>query len=358
MKNFALSILAIFLLFGFSSTIFADEYQDKQNQISNLEKKVAELQDKSHTLADQIEFYDTQIVLTTLKISQTEGQITSISGKIDQLEIALRTRSALLQSQIVQTYKKGPIDPLQLFLTGADVSTLLARLKYLQLVQANNRKILHDIQVVQTNYTQQKELIQQSQKKLQTQKQTLASIRTERDNLLKETKNSEGIYQKQLEQARLELQTIQTALVSGIKEGPVKAGDPIGIVGNSGYPYCSTAAHLHFEVHKGNNWVNAETYLKAITDRWGLNIGSGTLNWPLQGNIEVTQRYGITPYSYRYAYSDGMHTGIDMVSSDKIIRAVADGMLYSSSQKCGSATINVKYIDHGEGVKTFYLHVQ
>jgi hypothetical protein len=48
-----------------------------------------------------------------------------------------------------------------------------------------------------------------------------------------------------------------------------------------------------------------------------------------------------------------------MVSdSSQIIRAPADGTLYSSAQSCGGATINIKYIDHGNDLISFYLHVQ
>ena len=107
-----------------------------------------------------------------------------------------------------------------------------------------------------------------------------------------------------------------------------------------------------------DTWVNAETYLKPITDKWGLKIGSGNWNWPLNGSIEITQRYGKTPYSYRYIYSGGIHTGIDMVSSDAVIRAPADGILYSYTGKCGASELKIKYIDHGSGLKTLYLHVQ
>jgi len=217
---------------------------------------------------------------------------------------------------------------------------------------------LTETQAVQNSYSQQKTLVQDSQKRLQTQKTALANLRAERDNLLRQTRNNEAIYQKQLEVARQELEAVQRALASAVKEGPVKKGDPIGLVGNSGYPNCSTGKHLHFEVRQGDSWVNAENYLRNMTDKWGLNIGSGDWDWPIKGTIGVTQRYGKTDYSYVYKYSGGIHTGIDMVSNQDVVYAVADGTLYSYTGKCGSADLNIKYIDHGSGLKTLYLHVQ
>ncbi len=336
----------------------ADSAQDLEAKIAELEKKVTTLHSQAQTLSGQIVFYDSQIKLTSLKISQTEDQIASISAKINFLENKLQEKSRLLEKQILLSYKQGQLDPLQIFLSSDDVSQLISRFKYLQIVQSTNRRFLADTQTVQNNYAQQKTLVQDSQKRLQTQKTALANLRADRDNLLKQTKSSEALYQKQLEQARLELQAVNSALANAVKQGPVSAGDPIGLVGNSGYPSCSTGKHLHFEVRVNDTWVNAETYLKNTTDKWGLNIGSGNWDWPLRGTLEITQRYGRTPYSYRYGYSGGIHTGIDMVSTDDIIRAPAAGTLYSSAEKCGSSTINIKFIDHGSGVKTLYLHVQ
>ena len=358
MKKFFLILTSTLLLFYSSTLTKADTLSDKQSQIEELEKKVASLQSQAKTLAGQIAYYDSQIALATLKISQSEGLISSLSTKINVLEDHLQKRATILERQIVQTYKLGKLDPLQLLLSSNSFSQSLTRFKYLQTIQLHNRRFLHDTQVVQSNYSQQKTLLEESKTRLESQKKQLAGLRADRDNLLTQTKNDEVIYQKQLEQAQLELQAIEKALAQGKREGPVKAGDPIALMGNSGYPNCSTGAHLHFEVRANDAWVNAEGYLKNITDKWGLKIGSGNWDWPMRGEIEITQRYGKTPYSYRYVYSGGIHTGIDMVSSDPVVRAVSDGTLYSYTGKCGSSDLKIKYIDHGSGLKTLYLHIQ
>jgi len=352
-----LSLLFFTLLFT-GKSILADNIDDKQKQIDELEKKVIDLKNQAYSLSGQIVYYDNQIALNQLKIAQTEELISTISAKIEILEGKLLQRATLLEKQIVLTYKQGALDPLRLILSSNDISQFVSRIKYSQIVQATNRQLLHDTQVIQSNYAIQKQLIEQSRIKLKNQRTTLASLKTEKENLLTQTRSSEAVYQQQLEQARLELAAIQNALASAIKEGPVKKGDPIALMGNTGYPNCSTGKHLHFEVRVNDTWVNAENYLKNLNDINGVNLGSGNWDWPISGHVQITQRYGKTPYSYRYLYSGGIHTGIDMVSDNDVIRAVADGTLYSSVQKCGSADLHIKYIDHGNGLKTLYLHVQ
>ncbi len=338
--------------------VYASDIEDKENQIKDLEKKVSSLHSQAKTLADQVAYYDGQIQLTSLKISQTEILVATISDKINTLESKLQQRSVVLEKQIVQTYKHGQTSTLEILLAADNFSDIISKAKYLQIVQDNSRKFLHDTQIVQSSYSEQKNLMQESKKRLETQKTNLANLKVDKDNLLRQTKNDEVLYQKQLERARLELEAIRSALAAGKKEGPVKKGDPIALMGNSGYPSCSTGAHLHFEVRINDQWVNAETYIKNRTDKYGLNIGSGQWDWPMKGDIQVTQRYGKTPYSYVYLYSGGIHTGVDMVSSDKVIYAPEDGELYSYTGKCGSSNLNIKYIDHGKGLKTLYLHVQ
>jgi len=201
-----------------------------------------------------------------------------------------------------------------------------------------------------------------------TQKNQLDYLITQKAIILKDTQNDNARYKQLLQQALFEYQAVQQAIATGSKIGPVKKGDPIALIGNSGYPGCSTGAHLHFEVQQDKSWVNAENYLttKTVpvsvsdTSTENISIGSGSWDWPLSDPINVTQRYGTTHWSWRYKYSGGIHTGIDMVSNGSaVIRAPADGTLYSSSQSCGgSSNINIKYIDHGNGLVSYYLHVQ
>ena len=322
---------------------------------------------------------DNTIKLTTLQITETEQKIVDLGEEIDKLtvkitslEVALSRMSELLINRIVTAYKVNRVSYVTVLFQANGLTDFLNRAKYIQLAQEHDRQMMTSVQMTKVDFSEQKQLreVKKAQQEdlkfqLEVQKNKLNEQKKTKQALLTQTRNDETTYQKLLQQALAEKQALEAAIVSGVQVGPVKKGDPIALVGNTGYPACSTGAHLHFEVHKNDTWVNPSDYLKSKTVKDDQNggswtVGSGDWEWPLEGDIRVTQHYGSTPYSWRYAYSGGIHTGFDMVSdSSSVIRAPKDGTLYTSSQNCGgSSIIKIKYIDHGDGVMSFYLHVQ
>ena len=377
-----LPFLGIFFVCFFifaGNFVFADELEDLQKKISDYQHQIDQLQKQEKTLKQQILLMDSQIQITTLKISETQskiklliGEVALLSGKIVRLEDSLNFISRILLERLKETYKSAHRDPLILLFSSKNISEFVLSYRYLQKVQAHDRELLLSMEKTRISYDEQKNLKAKAQADMEKLEIQLTAQKAElntqiivRKKLLDETKQDEKKYQQLLAQAYAEKAAIENALISGVKVGPVKKGDPIALVGNSGYPYCSTGTHLHFEVRKNNSWVDPSSYLtnKSVKDeqdnRGDITVGSGSWSWPIEDTVRITQFYGQTPYSWRYKYSGGIHTGYDMVStSGNVIRAPADGTLFKSSQLCVSSVINIVYLEHNDGVVSFYLHVQ
>jgi len=71
--------------------------------------------------------------------------------------------------------------------------------------------------------------------------------------------------------------------------------------------------------------------------------------------INITQSRGQTQYSY--LYSDHFHHGIDMVSPNKAVRSISDGVAYFFRDPSSSLGNHVK-VFHSDGKMTLYLHLQ
>ena len=365
MKALLISIVVSFFLI-FSAQVNAEDCTgDVSQRISCYENNILKLKDSGKTLSSQISQFDSQIKLTSLKIQKTEEQINLLSGRIDQIVGSLGSLTEAFNGRAVETYKMAKIsDPFLLLVSADNLSEAYNTLSYLKKIQEGDRNLLNRLQKAQDTYEEEKVDQEDLQNQLETQQKQLNTQKLAKKTLLDQTKNDEKKYQTLLNQALAEKAAIENALISGVKVGPVKAGDAIALVGNSGYPSCSTGKHLHFEVRKDNSWTDPTPYLqnKSVKDEekgGNVNIGSGGWQWPLADTVRLTQHYGHTPWSWRYSYSGGIHTGFDMVStSSDVIKAPADGNLFKSSEKCGSSTINIVYIEHGSGIISFYLHVQ
>lgn len=381
-RVFFFFITALLTFFSLNTAIYAQDCGTKdecEKKIREYEAKLTQLRDQKGTLSSQINLMTTQINLTTAKIKNTEyviektgEEIENLSGKITGLTESLDRLSKILLQKIVEGYKSREVTVFDVLLDSENAASLANRIKYIQVAQNNDRVVAFRLQQTKVNFEEQKNLRENKKKQLEAlkitldkQKTELNTQKTQKQSLLTQTNSDERKYQQLLAQALAEFQAIEQALVTGQQIGPVKKGDPIALVGNTGYPGCSTGAHLHFEVRQNGSWVDPYNFLSTHglrddQDNKDDTQGRGGWDWPLQDPIIITQHYGHTPWSWRYTYSGGVHTGIDMISrSSDVIRAPADGTLYSSSQNCGgSSVIKIKYIDHGGGVISFFLHVQ
>jgi peptidoglycan hydrolase CwlO-like protein len=382
-KKLVAILISLILLVSFLSLkeIYSAECDDRSgtDRINCLEQLIKEGNKKASDLDSEIQVLDSsalltesQITATETKIEDTQKEMDILGTRIEGLDQSLDYISKLMLDKIVQGYKQRQVNLFGMLFDSDNADDLLAKIKYVKIARDNNQKLLIQVQETKSNFEEQKLLREEKkivldnlEKQLVAQQIQLEQQITQKEHFLRDTQNNNARYQQLLSQALAEYQAIQQAIVTGSKIGPVKKGDPIALVGNSGYPGCSTGAHLHFEVRQNNTWVNPENYLSSKTvydDQNGGNsgMGGGSWDWPLSDPIIVTQRYGQTPWSWRYKYSGEIHTGLDMVSNgSQVIRAPADGTLFSSSQACGgSSNINIKYIEHDGGVTSFYLHVQ
>jgi septal ring factor EnvC (AmiA/AmiB activator) len=354
-----------------------DALEKKKSEIEELQAKLSEIQGQRQTLAQTINYINTRIQLTQKQIENTEFEITvleeeveALSGKIAVLDTNLEKITTILVNRINTSYKKtSSVQPIYLLLTSDGLNQFLKSYKYLRVGQRHDQIVMFELEKARSTFNEQKEdkeektiELEQAKRRLESQKAGLDQQQREKQELLQLTRNDERQYQTLLSQAKAELAAIQ-AVIAGkgteTKVRDVAEGDKIAsvIVGASA---CSTGTHLHFEATKDKSRINPFSILKSISLTWdnadSQTNGSGSWNWPLNEPIRVTQSYGYTSYSSRYA--GNFHTGIDIVnSSDMTIKSVKSGTLYRGSIACGGGTLRYVKVTHDDGYDTYYLHV-
>jgi len=223
---FSIFILLFFLLV--SQKAFALEckpgftYNDQKEleQIKNLcEQKLASLGNQRNTLLSEIQYMDTQVYLTGLKIQETEtkiditqDEINSLSTKIEGLDESLNLLSKSLIKRIVSGYKQHSLSTLSLLLDSNGATDFLLRYKYLKTAQENNQKLLIQVQSTKTNFEEQKKMREEKKIELASlstlltnQKADLINQQAAKQRFLVATQNDEVVYQQLLEKARQEL---------------------------------------------------------------------------------------------------------------------------------------------------------
>lgn len=368
--------------FGTTTEEQYEELQRRESKKKELEQKIYEAQVQERTLANQITYLENQINLTLLQqeetiqgIDELQLQLEEVSigivglgEKLENLGDSIDDLHTVLSKRVRSSYQMDTATPSELLFEAKDLRHSVLQLAYLKSLQQEDNKLLSRMSKTKETYQKQKQQLEtlKSEKEnlkaqleiqrqvLEEQKNNLSNQQSTKSWLLDVTRNEEQQYQTLLAQVEEEIRAIKVALTSaGTKIGDVQPGDIIAHVGNTG---CSTGAHLHFGYYANG----------VATDPMG-QFNSGAFRWPL-GDPVITQVFNDARTRSWYQANFGMagHNGVDFVDgylgAGAPILAVKEGIAYavSDSKPCyltGTVGKGIR-IDHPDGTKTIYWHVQ
>lgn len=304
---FALTLVLVFN-FAFADTSVDDlnaqkaANQAKLNQINQqikqYQQQITATQKSADTLQNAISIFDKQIVSTQLDIEAKQTQIDDANLQIGQLQQAIEQKNndlaqnrQILSELLVQLNEYDGEYALKTTIGSDSLSAFLDQVQYTKDYQDKIYDLVQKIKTIKAQLqTQQDSLkaevktLQQLKDSLQASQDSLTEQRSQKQQMLTQTRGLESNYQKLLGSSK------------------------------------QSAADLQKEVDDLDNQIRAKLGNKATPS------GSGLLAWPIDGIL--TQGYGNTGFT---ALGYNFHNGLDIAGpAGSPVYAAANGVVYDT----------------------------
>lgn len=377
-----ISIFLILIIFSFSLAQRIDDIQSRKkelekirNEIQQLDKKLKETQKAEKKNLDVIDVYDKQLRLIRSLLNQLSEEEKRLNDEIKLREMDLKTAEQefkSLQSEyeqhVVNLYKYGRRNPLELLLSSESVNQALLRYKYFQKFSAERKRRLDliktkalEVEKEKQNLLQilnQKELLRIEKSKdesalkgkISEKRNLVNSLRKNKEALLKDLKRKKqsekqitNLIERLIEQKRKEeLLAKQRALEKQKKLQQEKALRKNKTKQQPKDSFDKTMTKTK----------NREDLFNTLPKFSSFSKMKGNLPWPVNGRI--VNRFGEQKNPALNTVT--LNFGVDIAAPfGSPVKAIADGVVSIVHWLPGYG--NIIILTHSEDYRTVYAYL-
>lgn len=329
-KILCIVLILIISCFSILSYVYAEEnttlstdLQTEQEQLQQqIEDANGELSDVQEELSQNLQ----QVQQLDEKISKSQGELDELNVKMAKLQTSIEKVGAELQiaedkynkqretleQRLVTMYESGDTQYLDVILSSKSVSDFLSNYFLITELTTYDTDLLEDMK-------EKKDSIELSKKKLDNEKEQLATIKQNQIKTARILENTKVVRENYISK----LSNTEKDIQSKIDEYNTRFSE-----------------------------INAEILSLAMDGLDTKYIG-GELAWPVPGYTRISSKYGMRTHPITGVYK--LHTGVD-ISAPMGANFIAanDGVVTKAGMN--SAYGNMVIIDHGGGISTLYAH--
>lgn len=339
-KRLASLFLALVLCFSFTGFTFANDINDKKDELKETQENIGEIKDqideakdKQDSVLNELKKLEAQSDKVQDEISEMKNQLSTTKKNIqvttkelDKIVKEYNKQKETYEERVKAIYMNGPSGYLDIILSSDGFSDFFTRMDMVKKIVEYDRNVLKEMVDKQQEISKKKTALEAEQKKLASLESGLAAKKSELDAANASRKKVYNSLEK-------DISALEKALDDEIAESNEIA---------------SEIKRLQQAANNNNG---------------GGNSGGGSQQVSKTGIIRVSD-LGYTPritspYGMRWhpvLQKEKMHTGIDVgIPTGTPIYSMAGGKVIIS--KYSSSYGHYIVVDHGGGLSSLYAHL-